>query len=222
MKIIKDKIFLLIILTIFGIIYLAVSRGKWKTYIIQKGKTEKSIYLSKDINIEIENSINNESIISNGTVFTISENCIEIDSFSIKMMSISNSEKKELINNKTQVIDLDNIEFDTIGNLKKGFILPNNITELCASQRIEISNWFKLSDENLKEFKLEYYIKIVGEKPITKEIELQKVTNFNIVGKNHYDYIIIIYPILWGFLILLLVVKSIKIILKKRQNGNET
>ena len=45
---------------------------------------------------------------------------------------------------------------------------------------------------------------------------------FNIVGENHYDYIIIIYPILWGFLILMLVVKSIKIILKKRRNGNET
>ena len=222
MKIFKDKIFLLIILTILGITYLAFSRGKLQTYIIQKGKIEKSISLSKDINIEIENSINDESVISNSTVFTISENCIEIDSFSIKMMSISNSQKKELINNKTQVIDLENIEFDTIGNLKNDFILPNNITELCASQRIEISNWFKLNNENLKEFKLEFYIKKVEEEPIIKEILLEKITNFNIVGENHYDYIIIIYPILWGFLILMLVVKSIKIILKKRRNGNET
>ena len=112
MKIIKDKIFLLAILTILGISYLAVSRGKWKTNIIQKGKTEKSISLGKDIKIEIENSINNNLIISNSTEFIISKDCIEIDSLSIKMVSNSNSLKSELTNTKTRVVDIENIEFD--------------------------------------------------------------------------------------------------------------
>ena len=67
MKIIRDKIFLLVVLTILGISYLAVSRGKWKTNVIQKGKTEKSIFFSKNIKIEIENSINSNLIISNST-----------------------------------------------------------------------------------------------------------------------------------------------------------
>ena len=221
MKIIKDKIFLLAILTILGISYLAVSRGKWKTNIIQKGKTEKSISLGKDIKIEIENSINNNLIISNSTEFIISKDCIEIDSLSIKMVSNSNSLKSELTNTKTRVVDIENIEFDTIGNLKAESYLPNKITELCANQRIEITNWFKVKDKNLKEFKLQYFIKEVGKKPITKEIYLEKVTNFNIIGKNHYDFIILIYPILWVFLILLLVIKVVKI-LKKRNDEKET
>ncbi|PXY38746.1 hypothetical protein DMB65_21265 [Flavobacterium cheongpyeongense] len=221
MKIIKDKILLLAILTILGISYLAVSRGKWKTYIIQKGKTEKSISLSKNIKIEIENSINSNSIISNSTEFIISKGCIEIDSLSIKMKSISNSLKNELKNSKTRVVDIENIEFDTIGNLKAESYLPNKITELCANQRIEISNWFPLNDKNSEEFKLQYFIKEVGKKPITKEIYLEKVTNFNIIGQNHYDFIILIYPILWVFLILLLVIKVV-LILKKRRNEKET
>ena len=221
MKIIKDKIFLLVILTILGISYLAVSRGKWKTYIIQKGKTEKSISLSKDIKIEIENSINNNLIISNSTDFIISKDCIEIDSLSIKMVSNSNSLKSELTNTKTRVVDIENMEFDTIGNLKTESYLPNKITELCSNQTIEISNWFKVKDKNLKEFKLQYFIKEVGKKPITKEIYLEKVTNFNIIGKNHYDFIILIYPILWVFLLILLVIKVVKI-LRKRNDEKQT
>ena len=221
MKIIKDKIFLLVILTILGISYLAVSRGKWKTYIIQKGKTEKSISLSKDIKIEIENSINNNLIISNSTDFIISKDCIEIDSLSIKMVSNSNSLKSELTNTKTRVVDIENMEFDTIGNLKAESYLPNKITELCSNQTIEISNWFKVKDKNLKEFKLQYFIKEVGKKPITKEIYLEKVTNFNIIGKNHYDFIILIYPILWVFLLILLVIKVVKI-LRKRNDEKQT
>ena len=221
MKIIKDKIFLLVILTILGISYLAVSRGKWKTYIIQKGKTEKSISLSKDIKIEIENSINNNLIISNSTDFIISKDCIEIDSLSIKMVSNSNSLKSELTHTKTRVVDIENMEFDTIGNLKAESYLPNKITELCSNQTIEISNWFKVKDKNLKEFKLQYFIKEVGKKPITKEIYLEKVTNFNIIGKNHYDFIILIYPILWVFLLILLVIKVVKI-LRKRNDEKQT
>lgn len=221
MKIIKDKIFILGILTILGITYLAISRGKWKTYIIQKEKSEKSISLSKNINIEIENSINNNSIISNSTEFIISKNCIEIDSLSIKLLSISNSLNNELTKTKTKVIDIENIEFDTIGKLTEESYLSNHITQICSNQRIEITNWFKLNDKNSNEFKLQYFIKEVGGKPITKEIELEKVTKFNIVGKNHYDYIILIYPVLWVFLIILLVIKAF-LIFKRSRNRNET
>ena len=221
MKIIKDKIFILGILTILGITYLSISRGKWKTYILQKGKTEKSISLSKNIKIEIENSINSNLIISNNTEFIISNDCIEIDSLSIKMLSNSNSLKNEFTNTKTRVVDIENIEFDTIGNLKAESYLPNKITELCANQRIEISNWFEVKDKNLKEFKLQYFIKEVGKKPIMKQVELEKVSRFNIIGKNHYDYTVVIYPILWVFLVILLVIKVV-LLFKKSRNGNET
>ena len=218
---IKDKIFILGILTILGITYLSISRGKWETYIVTKVKTEKSISLSKNLKIEFENSINSDLIISNSTEFIISKDCIEIDSLSIKILKNSNSLKNELTKIKTRVVDIENIEFDTIGNLEAESYLPNKITELCANQRIEISNWFKLTDRKSSEFKLCYYIKEVGKKPITKELELEKVTRFNIIGKNHYDYIILLYPLLWGFLAILLVIKIV-LSFKKSRNRNET
>ena len=63
------------------------------------------------------------------------------------MKSNCNSLKNKLKNTKTREIDIKNIEFDTIGNLKVESYLPNKITELCANQRIEISNWFALNDK---------------------------------------------------------------------------
>ena len=221
MKIIKDKIFILGILTILGITYLSISRGKLETYIVTKVRTEKSISISKNIKIEFENSINSDLIISNSTEFIISKDCIEIDSLSIKMLKNSSLLKNELTKTKTRVVDIENIEFDTIGNLKTESYLPNKITELCANQRIEISNWFKLTDKKSSEFKLCYFIKEVGKKPITKELELEKVTRFNIIGKNHYDYVILLYPLLWGFLAILLVIKIV-FSFKKSRNRNET
>lgn len=220
MKIIKDKIFILGILTILGITYLSISRGKWKTYIIEKENSENSISLTKNIKIDIENSINNDLIISNSTEFIISENCVEIDSLSIKLLAVTNSLNKELIKTKTKVVDIENLEFDTIGNITKESYLSNQINQLCSNQRIEITNWFNLTDRKSNKFKLRYFIKEAGKKPITKEIELEKVTRFNIIGKNHYDFVILIYPILWVFLILLFAIKAV-IILKKRINKKE-
>jgi polyribonucleotide nucleotidyltransferase len=221
MKIIKDKIFILGILTILGLTYLSISRGKWKTYILQKGKTEQSISLSKNIKIEIENSINNDFIISNSTEFIVTENCAKIDSLSIKLLAQTNFLNKELTKTKTKVVDIENLEFDTIGNITKESYLSNHIYQLCSNQRIEITNWFHLTDRKLNEFKLQYFIKEVGKKPITKEIELEKVTRFRIIGKNHYDYVILLYPLLWIFLTILLIIK-VFLLIKKSRNRNET
>jgi hypothetical protein len=221
MKIIKDKIFILGILTILGIIYLSISRGKWQTYIIEKENSGNSISLTKNIKIDIENSINSDLIISNSTEFIISENCEEIDSLSIKLIAVTKSLNKELIKIKTKVVDIENLEFDTIGNITKESYLCNQINQLCSNQRIEITNWFKLTDRKSNEFKLQYFIKEAGEKPITKEIVLEKVTRFNIISKNHYDFVILIYPILWVFLLILFVIKMVKI-LRKRKDEKQT
>jgi len=220
-KIIKDKIFILAILTIIGITYLSISRGEWKTYIIEKEKSDNRISLTKNIKIEIENSINNDLIVSNSTEFKISNNCAEIDSLSIKLYSETNSLSKELTKTKTKVVDIENLEFDTIGNLTKESYLSNHINQLCSNQRIEITNWFNLTDRKSNEFKLQYFIKEVGKKPITKEIKLKKVTRFKIIGKNHYDYEILLYPLLWIFLTILLVIKIV-VLLKNSRNRNET
>ena len=135
---------------------------------------------------------------------------------SISILAIENGNKITLNNSKSKITDINNIEFDSYGNVTEASYFKNWKIEVCPYNRIEISNWFETKSIDTNKFVITYFIKTKKNEFIKGKAKLNRKTNFEIQGKHHYDFIILLYPILWGILLILIILGIIKKVRKKR------
>jgi len=219
MTFLKDKLIIAIFLTLLLQVYIMSTRGDWTTRVSQENANSENNYrfsLTKDLAIESEHFISTDNQIIGSHTYIVPNKCFKIDSLSIKFYQINNATEVELIRTKTQLADITKIEFDPNGNIKEETLLKDEKIEICPGrQRIEISNWFKYSDKNVSHFRIKYFIRTGDKENIVGKADLTKTTRFEINGRNHYDFIILLYPVLWILLGLLTLIKIIKVVLKK-------
>ena len=200
------------------------TRGDWTTRMNQENANSENKYrfsLTKDLAIESEHFINTDKQIIGSATYIVTNKCFKIDSLSIKFFEVKNSGEVELIKTKTQLADISQIEFDPTGVIKEESLLKNEKIEICPGrQRIEITNWFKYLDKNVSNFRIKYFIRTADNENINGKADLTKSTRFEIHGRNHYDFIILLYPILWILLGLLTLIKIIQIV--RKYNGRPT
>jgi hypothetical protein len=216
MKLLKDKIVILILLTILGLVYLMTTRGHWETYLEQDWAIEKNrVDFSDNISIESEHLISSDNLtVGTSTYLFVKNKCIQIDTVSITMLAVTDDQEKTLRNKKRRVADMDKLVFDSQYSLSDESFLKSIKMKLCPGQRIEIANWYD-TDAGTKDFIIEYVIKEAAGEPLTKRVNLEKETEFKLSGRHHYDFIVLLYPVLWIALGLLVIVKIIKVSRKK-------
>lgn len=201
-----------------------LTRGDWTTRVNQENANSENKYrfsLTKDLAIESEHFINTDKQIIGSATYFVTNKCFKIDSLSIKFFEIKNGREAELIKTKTQLADISQLEFDPTGNIKEESLLKSEKIEVCPGrQRIEITNWFKYPDQNVSHFTINYFIRTTENENIIGKADLTKSTRFEIHGRNHYDFIILLYPILWILLGLLILIKIIKVV--RKNNGRPT
>jgi hypothetical protein len=110
--------------------------------------------------------------------------------------------------------DLNYVFFLSTNQVKIHF--KNWKIEVCPYNGIEISNWFETKSVDTNKFVITYFIKTKKNEFIKGKAKLNRKTNFEIQGKHHYDFIILLYPILWGILLILIILGIIKKVRKKR------
>jgi hypothetical protein len=219
MKILKDKLIISIFLVLLSLIYISVTRGNWTTNIEQKNsnsETKNKIKLNEFLSIESEHFGSKDLKIIGSNTYLISKKCFEIDSLSISILAIENGNKITLNNSKSKITDINNIEFDSYGNVTEASYFKNWKIEVCPYNGIEISNWFETKSVDTNKFVITYFIKTKKNEFIKGKAKLNRKTNFEIQGKHHYDFIILLYPILWGILLILIILGIIKKVRKKR------
>ena len=200
-------------------IYIMATRGEWTTRLIQENAKSENKYrlsLSKNLAIESEHFINTDNQTIGSATYIVPKNCFRIDSLSIKFYEVKSGTEIELINTKTQFADINQIEFNQNGSINEESLLKDVRIEICPRrERIEITNWFKYIDRNTSNFRIKYFIKTGENEKIIGKAELNKKTRFEIHGRNHYDFIILLYPVLWVLFGLLILIKFIKVVRKK-------
>jgi hypothetical protein len=219
MNFLKDKLIISIFVALLLQIYIMSTRGDWTTRISQETAKSGSKYrfsLTKNLAIESEHFINTDNQIIGSATYIVTNKCFKIDSLSIKFYEVKSGTEVELTKTKTQLADINQIEFDPNGSIKEESLLKNEKIEICPGrQRIEITNWFKYTDKNVSHFRIKYFIGTDDNEDILGKAELKKKTRFEIHGRNHYDFIILLYPVLWILLGLLTFIKIIKSSTKK-------
>jgi hypothetical protein len=217
MKVFKDKILIFIGLTILGLVYLMTSRGHWETNLEQDSAVENNrVNLTNNLSIESEHFIGPDNLtVGSNTYLFVTKNCIQIDTVSIRMFEKTDDQEKEIKNTKRRIADMDSLVWDSNYNLSDESFIKSIKIKLCPGQRIEIGNWFNYSDAKTEDFIIEYNIKDDNGTLLTKRINLERKTEFEILGKNHYDFIILLYPVLLTVLGLLIIIKIIKTVRKK-------
>ena len=211
-------------LTLLLQIYIMSTRGEWTTRVSQENANSENKYkfsLTKDVAIQSEHFINTDKQIIGSATYIVTNKCFKIDSLAIKFFEIKNGIETELIKTKTQLADISQLEFDPTGNIKEESLLKNEKIEICPGrQRIEITNWFRYSDKNVSHYRIKYFIRTADNETLIGKADLTKSTRFEIHGQNHYDFIILLYPVLWFLLGLLTLIKIIKIV--RKNNGRPT
>ena len=217
MNILKDKIIFLILLTALGIVYLIATRGHWETNLKQKWAIDKNrIDLSENVSIESAHRISPDGLVVGSDTYLFVKNaCIRIDTLSIRMFEVINGHERELRITKRRISDMHRLVFDSQYNLTEDNFLKSIKIELCPGQRIEISSWFNYTETKTNDFVIEYNIRERNSETVSKRAKLEKERELEISGKHHYDYIILLYPVLWILLGLLIIVKTIKIVRSK-------
>lgn len=218
MRFIKDKILIFILLTALLQLYIIVTRGDWETILEQEGATadnNNQLVLSDDIIIESEYFINKETRIIGSHAYFVADKCFTIDSLEISISEIIDDKEIQCKKVKTRIADINELEFDSLGNIKEETLLKTEKIKICPGQRIEISNWFEYPDNEVSRFKISYLIITTDRKKISGQADLIKKTSFEINGRHHYDFIILLYPVLWGLLGLLAVIKIIRVVRRK-------
>ena len=143
MKILKDKLIISIFLVLLSLIYISVTRGNWTTNIEQKNsnsETKNKIKLNEFLSIESEHFGSKDLKIIGSNTYLISKKCFEIDSLSISILAIENGNKITLNNSKSKITDINNIEFDSYGNVTEASYFKNWKIEVCPYNGIEISS----------------------------------------------------------------------------------
>ncbi|ALJ00406.1 hypothetical protein [Rufibacter tibetensis] len=222
MKILKDKILILLLITSLGIFYLMNSRGIWETTIKQKGAAEDNwIKLSDNLSFESEHFINADSqIVGSHTYLVVANDCFTIDSLSVQIVELVNGKRIKLSNTGTKIADMQQLEFDSYGMIVPESLLKSHKITICPNQRIEVSNWFKYTQAASEDFEIDYYLKGRNQKPLSATVKLKKVESFRLEGRHHYDFIILLYPILW-FIFGVLVITKIVLLIKKKRKPNK-
>ena len=218
MRFIKDKLVIFILLTALLQLYIIVSRGDWETNVEQKGATtddNNRLELSDDLIIESEHFINEETQTIGSHTYLMTDKCFTIDSLEINMSEIIDDKEIQCKKVKTRIADINELEFDSLGNVKEETLLKTEKIKICPGQRIELSNWFEYLDNEVSRFKISYFIITTNKEKISGQADLIKKTGFEINGRHHYDFIILLYPVLWGLLGLLTLVKIIRVVRKK-------
>ncbi|WP_391557109.1 hypothetical protein, partial [Robertmurraya sp.] len=107
MKILRDKIILLVLLTSLSLAFIIATRGKLIIDLQQAGAGNKSqIHLSKNLIINNEYFINPErSSVGVASTFYVSDTCFSLNNLSIKIHQ-GTERLNELPLLKTQIIDL--------------------------------------------------------------------------------------------------------------------
>jgi hypothetical protein len=219
MKILKDKLIISIFLVLLSLIYISISRGNWTTNIEQENsnsETKNKIKLNEFLSIKSEHFGTKDLKIIGSNTYLIAEKCFEIDSLSISISAIENGNEITLNNSKLKITDINNIEFDSYGTVTETSYFKNWKIEVCPHNRIEISNWFETKNIDTNKFIINYFIKTKENEFIRGKSNLNRKTNFEIQGKHHNDFIILLYPILWGVLLILIIFGIIKKVRKKR------
>lgn len=218
MRFIKDKLLVFILLTALLQLYIIVTRGDWETKVEQEGSTSDSknqLKLTDNIFIESEHSISAEPQTIGSHTYLVTDKCFTIDSLDISISEIIDDKEIECKKFKTRIADINELEFDSLGRIKEETLLKSEKIKICHGQRIEISNWFKYPDNDASLFRIKYFILTTDNERISGKADLVKKTTFEINGRNHYDFIILLYPVLWGLLGLLILIKIIRVVLKK-------
>jgi hypothetical protein len=219
MKILKEKLIISIFLVVLTLIYICVTRGNWATNIEQQNsssETKNKIKLNEFLSIESEYFGSSDLKTIGSNTYFVAKKCFEIDSLSISISAIKNGNEIFLNNSKSKIADRNNIEFDSYGNVKETSYFRNWKIEVCPYNEIEISNWFETKNIDTNKFIITYFIKTKKNEFIKGKSHLVRKTNFEIQGKHHYDFIILLYPILWGILLILIIFGIIKKVRKKR------
>ena len=217
MRFIKDKILILIVLTSLLQIYIISTRADWTTKIVQVNSGDRNhLDLTTTLSIESEHFISkNEQTIGSATYFE-TKKCFTVDSLGIFMFQIIDGKDSELKKTKTRIEDLSELEFDSSGKIKEESLLKSEKIEICPGrQRIGISNWFEYPDKEENDFKIKYFIKTTDNETIEGAANLTKRTSLEIHGRHHYDFIILLYPVLWVVLGLLTIIKIVKVVREK-------
>jgi hypothetical protein len=218
MRFFKDKLLVFILLTALLQLYIIVTRGDWETRIEQKGATADDmnrLKLTDDLFIESEHSINEGTRTIGSHTYFVTDRCFTVDSLDITISQVVNSNEIQCKKIKTRIADINELEFDSLGNIKEKTLLKSEKIKICPDRRIEVSNWFEYTDNEASEFKIDYSIVTADQKRISGEADLVKRTSFEINGRHHYDFIILLYPMLWGLLGLLTLIKIIRVVTKK-------
>ena len=218
MRFIKDKLLIFILLTALLQLYIIVTRGDWEANIEQEGATEDNknqLRLTDDLLIESEHSINEGTRTVGSHTYFVTDKCFTVDSLEIVIFEIVDNREIQCRKVKTRIADINVMEFDSLGRIKEETLLKSEKIKICPDQRIEISNWFEYTDSESSEFKISYFIATTDKKKISGQADLVKRASFEINGRHHYDFIILLYPLLWGLLGLLTLIKIIRVVRKK-------
>ena len=147
MKILKDKLIISIFLVLLSLIYISVTRGNWTTNIEQKNsnsETKNKIKLNEFLSIESEHFGSKDLKIIGSNTYLISKKCFEIDSLSISILAIENGNKITLNNSKSKITDINNIEFDSYGNVTEASYFKNWKIEVLNSEEGDAGGFTKI------------------------------------------------------------------------------
>jgi len=195
-----------------------VTRGDWETNIEQKGTStdnKNRFELTDDLWIESEHTISKESRIVGTHTYFVTDKCFTIDSLTISIAEVFDDKVIQCKRVNTRIADLNQLEFDSQGRIKEETLLESPKITICPDQRIEISNWFEYHDKDASSFRASYFIITADQKTISGHADLIAKTSFEINGRHHYDFIILLYPVLWGVLGILVLIKFIRVVRKK-------
>lgn len=218
MRFLKDKLLIFILLTALLQLYIVATRGDWETKVEQKGANpddKNHLKLTDDLFIESEHSINVETRTIGSHTYFVTDKCFKIENLEITISELLDNKEVPCKNTKTRVADFSTLEFDSLGRMKEETLIQTTKIKICPGQRIEISNWFEFPDSEASIFKIRYSVLTTEDKKISGEATLIKRTSFEINGRHHYDFIILLYPVLWWVLGLLTLVKIYRVVSKK-------
>jgi hypothetical protein len=218
MTFLKDKLLIFIFLVALLQSYILVTRGDWKTNIEQRevSPDDKNRFkLTDDLSVESEHTISKEGRIVGTHTYFVTDKCFTIDSLSISIAEVYDDKEIQCNRANTRIADLDQLEFDSQGRIKEETLLKSVKITVCPGQRIEISNWFEYPHKDASNFRVNYFILTDDKKTTAGHADLIAKTSFQINGRNHYDFIILLYPVLWGLLGILILFKVIRVVQKK-------
>lgn len=218
MRFFKDKLLVFILLTSLLQLYIIVTRGDWDTRVEQNSAAaddKNRLKLTDDLYIESEHLINDGTRTIGSHTYFVTDRCFTVDSLDITISQVVDGNKIQCKKVKTQIADINELEFDSLGNIKEETLLKSEKMKICPDQRIEISNWFEYANNESSDFKIGYFIITSDQKRISGQTDLVRKRSFEIKGRHHYDFIILLYPVLWGLLVLLILIKIIRVVRKK-------